>query len=76
MIDRHAEALLEEVPDVAREKAGLGAGPDQDVDLPRVAVDILADERPSNRGELAQDGLCGFLRVDFLHRHGRLGWFG
>ena len=45
LVDRHAEALLEEFADVAREVARLGTGPDEDVDLARVSVDVFTDER-------------------------------
>src|SRR5690606_29168223 len=48
LVDRHAEALLEEFADVAREVARLGTGPDEDVDLARVSVDVFTDERAAH----------------------------
>src|SRR5690606_38951962 len=68
LVDGHAEALFEELADVAGEEPRLGAGVDEDVDLPGMAVDVLPDERASHGGQLAQDRFGGFLGVHLFHR--------
>jgi hypothetical protein len=57
LIDGNPEPLLEQIPDVGREIARLGSGADQEVNLARVPVNILAHERIDHRRQLAQDGL-------------------
>ena len=68
LVDRHFQALFQEVAYVLREELYIWPGRDQQMHLARVAIHIFAHKCPEYRRELSQHRLSCLFGMDAFHR--------